>query len=260
MILLTPSQKTIYWFNFYKTWFVFERRMRESDNYLHPSPLSGYRPSTRDLQRLLSCASPSILLQVIPSLLMSTWRSRRQVFLSACLFPWGFHDKACRVILETGFHPISFFAGICCVLSQSLMLLIFSGQWIFKILLRQLFMKVCNLLTVVFVNLQVSAPYRISDFMFELKIQTLLCCDSSLELHTFVSAGERPALALPIIALTSASVPPFLSMDAPEIGEGLHPPLAGCQQERLVLLWLHPASLSSFSSCGWWGPLGTRYQ
>ncbi len=60
--------------------------------------------------------------------------------------------------------------------------------------------EVCTLLTMVFVNIQVSAPYRRTAFTFELTIWTLVCCDSSLELHTFFSWRK------------AASVLPFLSM------------------------------------------------
>ena len=53
------------------------------------APLLGYRPTTRDLQSSRSLAFFSICDQVPPSLLVSAWRSRRQVFLGRplLLFP-----------------------------------------------------------------------------------------------------------------------------------------------------------------------------
>lgn len=47
--------------------------------------------------------------------------------------------------------------------------------------------------------------------MFDTKILALVCCNNSLEIHTFFS-WRKAALALPIRALTCASVLPFLSM------------------------------------------------
>ena len=63
--------------------------------YLTLSPLPGYRPSTRDLQSTLSCAFASNWFQVMPILLVSARRSRRQVFLGLplLLLPWGFQGK-----------------------------------------------------------------------------------------------------------------------------------------------------------------------
>ena len=70
--------------------------------------LQGHRPPTRDLQASLSWASFSRIFHSWPVLLMSASNSRRQVFLGRPLFrfPWGFHFRACHVILEAGFLSV----------------------------------------------------------------------------------------------------------------------------------------------------------
>ena len=89
-----------------------------------------------------------------------------------------------------------------------------SGQWIWRILLRQLLTKVCTLLMVVLVILHVSAPYNKTIFTLELNNRIFVRDDSTLELQMFFSC-RNATLALPILALTSASVPPRLLMTLP---------------------------------------------
>ncbi len=91
--------------------------------------------------------------------------------------------------------------------------------------------------------------------MFELKIRTLVCCDSSLEPHTFFQLEKGCSCFTDSCADICISATLFID-DAPELGEGPHL----LQQARLVLPWLRSVSLSSFSACGWQGPLGTRCQ
>ena len=56
-------------------------------------------------------------------------------------------------------------------------------------------------------NLHVSDPYSRTDFTSELKILILVWVAIVLALHMFLS-WRKATLALPIRALTSASVPP----------------------------------------------------
>ncbi|VDO71782.1 unnamed protein product [Schistosoma margrebowiei] len=86
------------------------------------------------------------------------------------------------------------------------MLLIVSGQWMLSILRRQLFINTCTFLMMVVVVLQGSAPYSRTDLMFILKILTLILVESCFEFHVFFNC-EDAALALPVLAFTSASEP-----------------------------------------------------
>ena len=70
---------------------------------------------------------------------------------------------------------------------------------------------VCNFLEVVLVVLHVSAPYSSTYFTLELNRRIFVCNDNTLELQMFLSCIHVP-LAVPILALTSASVQPFLSI------------------------------------------------
>ena len=89
-------------------------------------------------------------------------RSRRQVFRGRpiFLFPWWFHVRACLVVLDVGLRSvcpshlhllfcISSSAGVWLVLSHRSLLLMVSGQRIWRIFLRQVLMKVWTLLMVV---------------------------------------------------------------------------------------------------------------
>lgn len=158
---------------------------------------------------------------------MSASRSCCQVFLGRPLFrlPWGFHFSACLVTLAGGLRNVcpiqphllflmSSSMGSWPVLCQRLVLLMVSGQQIWRILLRQLFMKVCTLQVVVLFTLHVSAPYSKTDFTLELNIRILVFKDSSLEVHIFFS-WMKAALAFLILALTSTTVPSCWSMMLP---------------------------------------------
>ncbi|VDP34527.1 unnamed protein product, partial [Schistosoma curassoni] len=72
---------------------------------------------------------------------------------------------------------------------------------------RQLFINTCTFLMIVVVVLQVSAPYTRTALTFVLKILTLILVESCFEFHMFFSC-RNGALALPILAFTSASDPP----------------------------------------------------
>ncbi|VDP79440.1 unnamed protein product, partial [Schistosoma curassoni] len=82
-----------------------------------------------------------------------------------------------------------------------------SGQWMLSILRRQPFINTCTFLMVIVVVLQVSAPYSITVLTFVLKILTLILVESCFKFHMFFNC-RNAALALPILAFTSASDPP----------------------------------------------------
>ena len=124
-------------------------------------------------QRTLFAAVLFAVCQVILACLSSSSVDLVQVFtgLPTFLLPCRFHSRACLVVLDVGFHkvwPIQFHlrlaisAGIhsCPVLAQSSLLLIFSGQYIFRIFLGHLLMKGCSLCDIDLVTLQVSEPKK----------------------------------------------------------------------------------------------------
>ncbi|KAH9591154.1 hypothetical protein MS3_00003545 [Schistosoma haematobium] len=76
-------------------------------------------------------------------------------------------------------------------------------------------MNTCILWMMVFVVLQVSAPYSRTVLTFVLKIQILVLVDSCFEFQMFFNC-KYAALALPIRAFTSASDPPCSSMMLPK--------------------------------------------
>ena len=84
-------------------------------------------------------------------------------------------------------NPISFVPGIhsSSVLAQSFLLLIFSGQYIFRIFHRHRLVKVC-FFHLDLVTLQVSEPRRRTDFTLVVKIRTcsLVFMDIDVEFHT----------------------------------------------------------------------------
>lgn len=105
-----------------------------------PSPLLRYWTSIRHFQRPLSCVLASSWLQVRLIFLM-TWGpvtrcfSDRQFFL----FPWGFHIRACLVVMDALFLSvylihlhllllISLSPGNCCVFYHKSTQPILSGQ------------------------------------------------------------------------------------------------------------------------------------
>ncbi|VDP63684.1 unnamed protein product [Schistosoma curassoni] len=89
-----------------------------------------------------------------------------------------------------------------------------SGQWMFSILRRQLFINTCTFLIVVVVVLEVSAPYNRTALTFVLKILTLILVESCFEFYMFFNC-RNATLALPILAFASASEPPCSSMILP---------------------------------------------
>ena len=122
-------------------------------------------------QRTLFAAVLFAAFQVMLACLSSSSADLLQVFtgLPTFLLPFEFHSRACLVMSDVGFRkvwPIQFHLRLaissethpCPVRAQSSMLLIFSGQFIFKIFLRHLLMKVCGLLDTDLVTLQVSEP------------------------------------------------------------------------------------------------------
>ena len=93
------------------------------------------------------------------------------------------------------------FLPCCC---QSSLLLIFSGQYIFRIFLRHWLMKVFSLLDMDLVTLQVSEPLRRTDFTLVVKIRSLVLVDLDVEIHTGLRV-LKACLALPILLFTSLS-------------------------------------------------------
>ena len=158
--------------------------------YLGLSARWGHRPSTVDRQRVRSCAILSSWFQLQPVWRASASRSLLQVFLGLPLFrfPWGFQVRAWRVMLVGGFLRvcpihlhlrffISSSTSSCPVLCQRSLLLMVSGQKILNIFRRQPLMKVWTLLIIFFVDLQVSEPYKSTDFTFELKNRSFVLLD-----------------------------------------------------------------------------------
>ena len=117
-----------------------------------------------------SSASLHISPQDKPIFAVSFSRSRLQVFLGLPFFllPWGFHVSACRAMLSgllsvcpTHFHfliVMSSFIGVCLVCSHNAVLLISSGQKIFRIFLKHVLMKLWSFLIGVSFILHVSQP------------------------------------------------------------------------------------------------------
>ena len=75
-------------------------------------------------------------------------------------------------------------------------------------------MKAWILSEILFVTLQVSAPYINTDFTFVLKILTLVLRDISLDLDTGLSR-RNAVLASPNLTNTSLSVPPSTAIKLP---------------------------------------------
>ena len=92
---------------------------------------------------------------------------------------------------------------------HSYTLLMVSGECILRMRLRQLFMKVWTFLVVFLAVLHVSDTYGRTDLTLELKILILVWV--AIDRHSICFLSWRKAtIALPIRALTSASVPPSL--------------------------------------------------
>ncbi|VDP69981.1 unnamed protein product [Schistosoma curassoni] len=112
-----------------------------------------------------------------------------------------------RSLCSIHFHRLSLISsldGSWFVLSHKRLLLMVSGQWMLSILRRQLLINTCTFLMMVAVVLQVSASYSRTT----LKILTLILVESCFEFHMFFNC-RNAAPALPILAFTSASEPPF---------------------------------------------------
>ena len=77
-------------------------------SYLCPPTRWEHGPSIKALHRILRCAMVAISCQVYTIFLASDSTSRRQVFLGRplFLFPWGFHVRACPVMLVVGFLSV----------------------------------------------------------------------------------------------------------------------------------------------------------
>lgn len=103
--------------------------------------------------------------------------------LPCFLLPWGFHVRACLVVLEglsqgvANSSPASLEYCFVYWLLQSSWLLMVSGQCMRKICRRQLLMYFWIFLAIVTLILQVSAPYSRTDLMLELKRQILILMD-----------------------------------------------------------------------------------
>ncbi|VDP35929.1 unnamed protein product [Schistosoma margrebowiei] len=91
------------------------------------------------------------------------------------------------------------------------MLLMVSDQRILSILRRPLFINTCTFLMMAVVVLEVSAPYIRTVLTFVLKILTLILVNSCFEFHMFFCC-RNVTLALPILAFTSTSDPPYSLM------------------------------------------------
>ena len=75
-------------------------------------------------------------------------------------------------------------------------------------------MKAWILSEILFVTLQVSAPYINTDFTFVLKILTVVLRDISLDLDTGLSR-RNAVLSSPNLTNTSLSVPPSTAIKLP---------------------------------------------
>ena len=111
--------------------------------------------------------------------------------------------------------------GFWFVLCQRLILLIFSGQRIFIILRKHVLIKVCIFFEFPFVVLQVSAPYSRTLFTFELKRRSFVLLPISLDFHRLFSC-MKAVLALLILVLMSASVPPKFIHYTTQVGKGFY--------------------------------------
>ena len=103
-----------------------------------------------------------------------------------------------------------------CILSCCLpqVFFFFSGHLTLYISLRQLLMKVCILLWITSVFLQVSEPCKRTDFTLELTIRIFVVVLISFDAQMFFST-TKAALAFLILAITSLSVPLCLSTILP---------------------------------------------
>ena len=177
------------------------------------------RSQTKRRHPCLSCAAATTSLQFIPLSCISLSRFRLQVFLGLPLLrcPSGFRHGDCFGIhvlslcnvRPNHFHFLLFSrvdVGSCSVLFQSSSLLIRSGQLIFSILRKHLFMKSWALLIIFSDSFHVSDAYINIVFTLELNSLTLVRLGRPFDLHTFSMALKTP-LAFPSRAFISSSVP-----------------------------------------------------
>lgn len=135
------------------------------------SPPTCYRwqhePSRVFLPCALACSCP----KVRPIFLVFALRHLGQVFFD--LFPCWFHVKAYFVMLGTACAQsiLAFFFQFLAFVENFLQrqMLLLSGNEIWTILLRQLLIIVCTLLSTVFVILNISAPYKSTHLMLEFR-------------------------------------------------------------------------------------------
>ena len=137
------------------------------------------------------------------------------------LSPCGFHWSKCLVVLLAGFlivWPIhlhlwlpTYWICLCLVLCHSVSFLIFSGNVMFRIFLKQLLTKVCTFCVSVFVRLQFSHPYNNTDFTFKSNSRILVFVEIVLSFQTFCKL-MKATLAFASLIFTSSSVPPLWSI------------------------------------------------
>jgi hypothetical protein len=102
----------------------------------------------------------------------------------------------------TGSSPASY---------NSSSVLIFSGQWIFRIFLRHLLMKIWSFLLITIFDFRVSAPYKRTACILLLKIFHFFFLEMSEFFHTGYNCSKVES-AFPILLLTSSRASPSLIM------------------------------------------------
>lgn len=114
-------------------------------------------------------------------------------FLRVC--PNQFHLRV-LIVLST---------GCCLVFLHKSVLLFFSGHLIPRMILRHLFTKTWTDFIAVDVSLQISDPYRITDFTLVLNNLSLVLVLNALLLHTGLKMAKAWCAFL-FLALTSSSM------------------------------------------------------
>jgi len=139
--------------------------------------LQGHRASTKRRHLILFLANCLTSFQLFPSPNASLWTDLLHVCLGLPLFrcPCGFQSITSLSMVSCPFLsvcPIQFhFCLLICTdisvssaLLQSTSFEITSGQWMFKILLRQRLMNTCSFDVVSFATFHVSKPYSSTAF------------------------------------------------------------------------------------------------
>ena len=127
---------------------------------------------------------------VVPAVFISSSVLRFQVcfWRPTLRFPWGFHSRACLVMLDTGFcsvwpiQPhlrvsISILLGVCFALFHSCLFEITSDHLMLRMFLRHLLVNACNFWVLVLVTHYVSESYSRTNFTLVLKIQIFFRTD-----------------------------------------------------------------------------------